>query len=73
MSARVSLQEAATSWEKRQARIRARREGAKRGWMPWGGQEAATASAYSGTNGASAATGGRAQEAAAATAASARR
>ncbi|CAL8460661.1 g191 [Coccomyxa elongata] len=66
--------EAATAWEKRQARIRARREGARHSWMPWGGQAAATANTYNGySSGASAATGGRAQEAAAATAASARK
>lgn len=68
------VQEAATAWEKRQAQIRARREGARYSWMPWSGQAAATANTYSGySSGASAATGGRAQEAAAATAASARK
>lgn len=68
----VCLQEAATGWEKRQARIRAKREGARqRGWMSWGAKPAATASSYSGasSNGA----GRKAEEAAAATAAAARR
>ncbi len=71
------VQEAAIAWEKRQARIRAKREEskqatqqAKRGWMAWG-QPASGASAYDGEG--SAAASGKAQEAASATAAAARR
>ena len=70
------VQEAAIAWEKRQARIRAKRAEskqaaqAKRGWMSWG-QPASGASSYDGDGNAAAS--GKAQEAASATAAAARR
>lgn len=63
------MQEASIGWEKRQARMRAKREGERqKSWLQWG--PAATASAYSGPTTQEAR---QQQETAAATAAAARK
>ena len=65
----VFVQEASIAWEKRQAKMRAKREGERqKSWLQWGA--AATASAYSGPTSQEAR---QQQETAAATATAARK